>query len=199
MKIIKTSKGLEMPIQVFIVLFVLLAVAMLVLQMVSQQFQQQTEQMKKEEMKRAYQQRLGSMKETCSSLCQTANSEGTLASKAAYCAKSFTQGLDITQNALTQDYTEKFLVGIGICEDQLYCFHIYPCEVGTAKLNAKKCIEILCSYWDSQGFSEEEKNNALREFIKPGKCFDNQKNHWYVRLFDKDGDGKVSESEVTCS
>ncbi|MEM0360572.1 MAG: hypothetical protein QXK06_04525 [Candidatus Diapherotrites archaeon] len=200
------SKGMEMPIQIFIILFVLLAVAMLVLQMVSQQFAERQKKLKEEEMKRAYNEKLASMNETCSNLCAQANSDGSLSSKVAFCAKKFEDGLDITKNSMTGDYTEEFsnIFGVGICEDMIYCPHTHSCKIGGGTaLTMDTCKTIMCQYFANQGFTQDERTEKLRQFIRPGNCYfekaSNVPNHWYTRLFDKDGSKTVDlNSEVVC-
>ncbi|MCX6801696.1 MAG: hypothetical protein NT067_01140 [Candidatus Diapherotrites archaeon] len=198
------SKGMEMPIQIFITLFVLLAVAMLVLQMVSEQFKQQQAKIAQEQQKRQLDQDFQSMRENCASLCANANSDPTLTSKANYCAKSFTNGVDITLDGLKTDYTENLLPGIGICEDRIYCPHIYTCEMGSGQtLTMQKCKDAMCAFWASQSFTTARMNEALNQFVQPGSCYTanpaNQKNHWYTLLFDTSKNGVVEPAtEVKC-
>ncbi|MCD6399419.1 hypothetical protein J7L85_01360, partial [candidate division WOR-3 bacterium] len=82
----------------------------------------------------------------------------------------------------------------------IYCPQLIKCGVG-ATLSMESCKTILCNYWKQQGFTAEQASEKLRQFLKPGSCYDNNMpNHWYTHLFDKDGDGKVDVStEVTCS
>ncbi len=198
------QKGMEMPIQIFIVLFVLLAVAMLVLQMVSQQFQEQQKKMAKEERIRQYAQQLEGMKEKCNSLCATVNAEASLRAKADYCKEKFTEGLDATKDGDTMDYTEDLMIGIGACEDMIYCPHIHECAVGgSSDFTMEKCKEILCNYWDSKNISTARKKELLADFIDPGKCYNNlsaedKGHHWYTLLFDKDLSGTVDVNEMVC-
>ena len=196
------NKGMEMPIQIFITLFVLLAVAMLVLQMVSTQFSTQTTEMEKQQRAQKLQAQKNRMKDICSSLCKEANRVDDLRSKAAFCKYSFTEGLDLTMNGLTTDYDESELVGIGLCEDRIYCPLIYTCDVGGLTLNMQNCKNILCAFWQSQGFSPQKQKDLLMEFIQPGSCYHsltNKANHWYTILYDTDGSGTVdTNSEVKC-
>jgi hypothetical protein len=191
---------MEMAIQVFIVLFVLLAVAMLVLQMVSTQFSEQQRKLEEQRRKQELESKLADMRGTCNTLCTQANSESTLQAKARFCIQAFKEGIDLTLNGATNDYDESFLVGTGICEDAIYCPQLIECNVG-AKLDMSSCKSILCSYWKSQGFTDEQIIEKLKQFIQPGSCYDNNKpNHWYTRLFDVDGDGTVDlATEVRCS
>ncbi|MCD6478813.1 MAG: hypothetical protein J7L44_02895 [Candidatus Diapherotrites archaeon] len=195
------KRGMEMAIQVFIILFVLLAVAMLVLQMVSTQFSEQQRKLEEQRRKQALESKLADMRGTCNTLCTQANSEGTLKAKARFCIKAFRDGVDLTLNGATNDYDESFLVGTGICEDAIYCPQLVDCDVGT-KLDMTACKAILCSLWKSQGFTDEQISEKLKQFVQPGSCYSdpiNKPNHWYTRLFDADGDGTVDPAtEVRC-
>ena len=191
---------MEMAIQVFIILFVLLAVAMLVLQMVSSQFSEQQKKLEEQRRKQERESKLAEMKGTCNTLCTQANSENTLLAKARFCIHAFRDGIDLTLNGTTNDYDEKYFAGaVGVCEDAIYCSQLVECNVGT-KLDMTACKAILCSLWKSQGFTDEQISEKLKQFLHPGDCYDNNKpNHWYTRLFDTDGDGKVDPAtEVKC-
>ncbi|MCX6802037.1 MAG: hypothetical protein NT067_02885 [Candidatus Diapherotrites archaeon] len=149
-------------------------------------------------------QQLQAMKDTCASLCAKANSDASLESKGAYCTKTFTEGFDVTQNGLTVDYTYNLLPTIGVCEDRIYCPLAYDCQVGGSKaLTMQKCREILCEYWGGLGFTAAQKQEKLRQFIQPGKCYSNAdvnqvKDHWYTMLFDSSKNGVVEPEEITC-
>jgi len=155
-----------------------------------------------EENLRRYEEQRQKLTEQCSSLCAKANSDASLISKAQYCAKSFEEGLDVTRNSLLMDYTEEFIVAIGICEDRIYCPQAYDCEIGGGTtLTMQRCKELICAYWDSVGDTPEQKDEKLKTVIEPGACYSNPENqprHWFTSLFDSDGDGWVSEEEISC-
>ncbi len=176
------QKGMEMAIQIFIVLFVLLAVSMLVLQLVSTQFTEQESKLKDVQRKAAFDQQMSKNRSECESLCNM----GTLEEKAKFCIKNFNFSQDETLSNYNQ---EDFIAGVGVCEDRVYCNMITTCKSGNQVLDMQTCKIILCNYWASKA-GDEKKEALLKQFIKPGACYDNltpeQKElHWYKLYFNE--------------
>jgi hypothetical protein len=162
------QRGMEMAIQIFIVLFVLLAVAMLVLQLVSTQFSQNENQLKEVQEKNA----LASKIKTAQVDCQTL-ARGTKDQQVAYCLKSFS----FTEKTVGVGYLEDLVPGIRVCEDKIYCVHL------TGENTMASCVTTLCDYWmNTQGMLAAEATKLLRQYITPGKCTWDVTNSWYKIL-----------------
>lgn len=167
------QRGMEMPIQIFIVLFVLLAVGMLVLQMFQQQIGNSAEQLQAQTNQRQMQAEMLSKQQFCQSRCGC----DALEKKAEFCFSKLDGGVNFDGKGMPTDFYEKG--GIGLCEDSVYCSHLTDCK---CDLTIANCVTVLCSYWQTQGLGNETMNNKLREFYKPGNCaFSDEKksSFWY--------------------
>jgi hypothetical protein len=200
------SKGMEMPIQIFITLFVLLAVAMLVLQMVTQQIGTQTNTVKVWQASESFKNAVAKIQSECSDLCSKANSDSSLLPKVNFCTKSFPGGLELTGNAITNEYDQVYLGGVGICEDSIYCPVVTTCKLGgSMQLNMDQCRVVMCQYWTDHKFDDARKKELLLQFWQPGICYNpadlnSTKYHWYTSLFDSSKDGKIDPvTEIKCS
>lgn len=156
------QRGMEMAIQIFIVLFVLLAVSMLVLQLVSTQFTQNETQLKDVQKKAAFDQKLKTNMVTCDSLCT-----GTEAQLVSYCMTTF----DFREGTIPLQDDKKYLPGIGVCDDRVYCNQITTCGSGTSELTMEKCKAILCAYWKNQFNDATKATQLLKTYIRPGGCY----------------------------
>lgn len=170
------QKGMEMAIQIFIVLFVLLAVSMLVLQLVSTQFTQNETQLQDVQKKAAFDQEFKTNQVTCDSLCT-----GTEAQLMSYCMTAF----DFREGTLAEYNDTKFLPGIGVCTDRVYCNQITTCGAGSSELTMAKCAKLLCTKWTAQLGSKDKATGLLRKYIIPGECtYDKATQiHWYDLTF----------------
>lgn len=83
--------------------------------------------------------------------------------------------LDINWNGKRGERNVGNLVeGIPLCEDGIYCFHIYPdCRCGTYQLTPANCLKLLCTYYTQTlgWLSQEQAINAIKRDINPGTCF----------------------------
>ena len=188
------QKGMEMAVQIFIVLFVLLAVAMLVLQMVGQQFTTQTAKLEEQQRLERIRTQKAAAKSACDELC----SQGGTDSYALFCMKNFSF---VPEGFGTMYNNTDFVPGIGVCEDRVYCNQLTTCKVGTVQLNMDRCTNILCDYWSNQGVADADLDAKLREFMKPGKCWDasltdtDKENHWFTYAFDSNADGTIDDDK----
>ncbi len=180
--------GIEMALQVFIVLFVLLAVAMLVLQMLQ-------ENTPKEEIIGIMndieaKMTLNKWEQTCKALCNGAK-RGSLKDMRSYCVTRFTS--DKYDNKAI-DFDGRNGIGFNdtrdpawpFCEDTVYCWTITDCyiEHTGVRLNPQTCLGLLC-----------DQNIDVTPYFEPGKCYNNlnteeKARHWYSRLFGVDGTPK---------
>ncbi len=169
------SKGMEMAIQIFIVLFVLLAVSMLVLQLVSQQFTSNQDQLVQQQREQAYQQQKKELQTTCSAFL----SSGKPMDQAAYCMKKFSLAGD---GSLVSSYIQDDFGLMGFCDDAIYCFII------DQKIKPNDCVPIICNYLKSLGVTKENATKTLQDGLVPGSCdYENEVMHWYNLGFSEEG------------
>jgi hypothetical protein len=194
------NKGTEKPIEIFIALFVILAVAMVLLQIVSEYITKGTGEMDE----RARKERIEQLKAEALAQCRQECPEDCLSlqERAQYCiALAETdgeQGFDVDGDNIRNDYVKDILVGIGICEDQIYCYQLMGDECGCGKLRPEDCVEILCSWWDSEGVDPDKADDLLNRYIQAGKCTmseEEEELHWYYMMIDR---LDVDEGELTC-
>lgn len=182
------SRGMEMAIQIFIVLFVLLAVSMLVLNLVSEQFESQGNEIDKFNQDQAKENKINKFKTTCNSYCNS----NQVAEKAKYCLETLS-----LSDELVPSFNKEFQAGIGVCEDKIYCSMITNCS----GLSMTNCKALLCNYWASQSLDANTQNNLLETYITPGKCYNtlqpSEKSlHWFGINFDKNYNGTI---DTLCS
>jgi hypothetical protein len=178
------QKGLELPIQIFIILFILLSVAILVLQLVTTQIEQQSSKLEEE----AARAEAVNLKKTQESQCQQACKCDSQQAKAQFCIKLVEgDGLDLDGDGFANSFDTSLLLGDGVCEDRVLCSQLTGCECGPQKLNFVNCKEILCQFWDDQGLTIVQQNARISEFYKPGACYDTTDNtptnHWFNTVF----------------
>ena len=176
------QRGMEMAIQIFIVLFVLLAVSMLVLQLVSTQFTEQQNKLKDQQKKSA----IGQMAKTSAAECESLCTDGSEDKLAQYCIKYF----DFTSGSAVSAFDQtNFKAGVGVCDDRVYCTMLTSCTLPNgSQVSAQSCKNILCNYW-SKNFGADRANKLIDEFIAPGQCYGNISEeqrlyHWYNMYYD---------------
>ncbi len=158
------KKGVEMALQIFIVLFVLLAVSMLVLQLVSEQFSKRSQDLEETQRKQAYETKVNEARSDCRNLCIGKSTEN----NAQFCLKYY----DLTPTGAAP-YDENYLMpGFSVCTDRIYCPQlITDCFVGDKPLTMADCKTIVCNYWKTTGVTAGAiLNSKLQQFIKPGTC-----------------------------
>ncbi len=106
----------------------------------------------------------------CSNLCEDYNQD-----KSSYNALRFCQHkikIDIDGDArVGQEGAYGVLVGIPLCEDGIYCFHIKECGSGTVALDAKRCLLDMQRYYKSErGLTEETSNQIIKRMVHYGTC-----------------------------
>ncbi|MDO8624982.1 MAG: hypothetical protein Q7R47_02780 [Candidatus Diapherotrites archaeon] len=179
------KRGIDMAIQVFVVLFVLLAIAMLVLRLVSEQTSQQIKVLN-EEAKKA---ELSKIKSQCDQVC--VNSCDSPQSQVGYCLRLIESSLydkgamDFSGDGFTTSFVDEeagqFSGGLyGLCEDRVYCSQLSPCKCGNKMLDMRNCFNVVCDYWSRQGANIEE---LMTKFFPAPVCDmsdDQLQRHWIV-------------------
>ncbi len=189
----KMKRGVEMAIQIFIVLFVLLAVAMLVLQLVTTQFSKQQASISKLQQQQQLAQQTANAQAECNNACVC----DTLSDEASYCTKLVSGGLDALGDGNLNQYTDKAIIGVGACENNIYCSQVSSCTCGGLQLTMKNCISIICQQLSADGVPANLQTQKLQEFIHllptaPATCVDpttgqqattNESGSWYMSLY----------------
>ncbi|MBN2517750.1 MAG: hypothetical protein JXB14_02815 [Candidatus Altiarchaeota archaeon] len=185
MKLIKSIKGSEKPIEIFVALFIILTVAMVLLQMFQGQISERTEELSQLAKEQKLEQSKQKAKTVCNRLCSDADD---LKGRAAYCLESVEdveqEGIDLDMDGIPGEYDDSLLGGLGICEDKIYCPHLQSC--GGVK-SMKDCVTILCAYWTQTGMTAEEATNVLKSKVSPGTCFNaldpaEKSLHWFTKV-----------------
>ncbi len=169
----KSRKGTEKPIEIFVALFIILAVALVMLKL----FQSQISDKQKELSDVAQAQKTKELRQTviqaCSDKCvEASNSQCSMQSLASLCLTNskdvLAQGeyLDLNNNK-NPDLDRTLLAGVGVCEDRVYCFHLMR-SCCNREISAASCKTILRNYWDSQKLDVD----AWMATVTAGTCQD---------------------------
>lgn len=103
--------------------------------------------------------RLANEEITCRQLCsQFINNNFDKLSAVEYC-KHFV-GIDINENGDIRDYFEYRT--FDICEDHIYCFHMYDCRWDVGKLDFNRCLQIMCEFYTESKGGQTQAETYLR-------------------------------------
>lgn len=113
----------------------------------------------------------------CETLCDNFRKDCSPSAAVAFCeAKA---SVDLNKNTRTGEKGVGNLVaGVPLCEDGVYCFHIYPeCDCGTT-LTSTECLQYLCNYYEgSVGYDPETSMKAIQSEVGYGSCNPNTVNN----------------------
>jgi hypothetical protein len=174
---IRNRKGTEKPIEIFVALFIILAVALVMLKL----FQSQISEKQKELADVQQEQKSKELREkvelSCQEKCTQASNNGcSLQSLASLCIFGSPQVLAQDQfvdlnNDKLNGYDDTLLAGIGVCEDNLYCFHVMG-SCCAREISARSCRTILHDYWLNKGIISSDADMATRlgQLVPAGSC-----------------------------
>ena len=160
------KKGLN-ALELIFTLFVLIVVVLVVIRMFVQKMK--IDQIKPvEDITESY--NYYAALSECNNLCEDYTQD-----KSSYNALRFCQhkvSIDIDGDGRPgQEGAYGVLVGIPLCEDGIYCFHIKQCGSGTVALDAKRCLLDMQRYYKiERGLTEETANQIIRRMINYGTC-----------------------------
>ncbi len=177
---VRSRKGTEQPIEIFVALFVILAVALVLLKLFQGQISQKQKELTKFEQEQKLQDSLASARQYCNQKCtEVANDGCSLTSRASFCVAKIKKFIDLNANG-ANDYDTTFFPGLLVCEDGIYCHRLVSCTCNL-NLDFKGCVSTLCSFWANQGFSSAEATAKLRQLLNPGSCPEGYTNEdsWY--------------------
>lgn len=84
----------------------------------------------------------------CQSLCSDYLGSGDVAAAAKFCYTKLTGDTDLNRNGRIDAFPADTKL-LDICEDGVYCFHVYTCNTDNGKLDWGDCRQILCNaYYD---------------------------------------------------
>ncbi|MFH1510989.1 MAG: cohesin domain-containing protein [Candidatus Woesearchaeota archaeon] len=174
-----SKKATDKPIEIFVALFIVLAVAMVILQMFSGQISAKAKELKSIEQANALKREVAEAKQLCQEKCtNTLENDCSDMMRAQFCITYVAGGLDLNGNGIMNDYDHDFLGGVGVCEDRIYCPQIVNC-ICKQELTTRNCIQILCTYWKSQGVGTADLDLAMAKYVSPGTCnYTNKPQHW---------------------
>ena len=185
------KKGTEKPIEIFVALFVILAVALVMLKLFQNQVTQQQSEIDEIKQKQAQSDLFQNARTYCQDKCSQATSNdcspANLASLCISYGSDVLQGLeflDLDQDG-TNGYDDKYLAGVGLCEDKVPCHAIID-TCCSKTINYETCKGILKSYWgDSLNLDDAQVEAKFAALVQPGECYsgltDAQKEfHWYT-------------------
>jgi len=130
----------------------------------------------------------------CEALCIKAQNGKSLE----YCTTYF-EGNDWNNNGIPNE-----IVSVGakvmwdVCEDRVYCFHVYDCSWATGKIGMEECRNLLCEAGREKYGDDESASDYVMGLIQEGSCNTaslDPKERWiYSKFADLDGDGSLSGS-----
>lgn len=132
----------QMSLEMIIGLLILLVVAAVVINL----FLNNTRGIGAQQYKQALQYR--NFKAQCESLCSDYLSSGNVAAAAKFCYTKLSGDTDLNRNGKVDAFQADTKI-LYICEDDIYCFHVYSCTSDTGKIDWADCRQILCNaYYD---------------------------------------------------
>jgi hypothetical protein len=209
MRLSRSKRGTDKPIEIFIALFVILAVAMVILKMFSSQIEQKKNEMEVEQQKQKAIQAQEDLNSFCDTKCSAAMR--TLKDKVTFCTSYYPDMIDINKNSIA-DYTMALDNIQGYCEDRIYCAAFRPC----GSLDIKNCKQLVCDYVANtfgvaeprqraqRVFGYDDRSDTYGGFFQPGACWnrltnEQKRNHWFNILLQADDILANQDSGVKCS
>jgi len=122
-------------------------------------------------------------KSECESYCSNFKISGTKATLAKYCYTKLTGDTDLNRNAMVDSLPADTKI-LEICEDSIYCFHIYECRTDTDLIDWDDCREIVCqSYYDVYKDWDKVDEKVLELFPSEGSCNLPEGENWWEFYF----------------
>jgi len=214
----QNSFKLFTAIEIVFIIFILVVVVLIVIQMVTKYVNPQRISPFVESAEKLA--KYNEMKKYCDDLCNNirtaSNDRDRIAAMVDWCIAQITdKGKNYID--LVEDGVRGFVVirGEPYCEDGLYCFNLFSCDVGI-RLDMKECRRILCEYYvNVLGESTLRASKYIKqELIKPGTCslssdvlggrkpLYNTSKWWHQKLFNitiKDKNGNTIQVEDFCA
>ncbi|HIH25117.1 TPA: hypothetical protein HA251_08850 [Candidatus Woesearchaeota archaeon] len=181
----RNRKGTEKPIEIFVALFIILAVALVMLKLFQSQIADKQKELADVTQEQKTKEMLSKVRQACSDKCVEASnnqcSPAALASLCMYNSRKVPGAAEFIDldNDQKSGMDTTLLAGVGVCEDQIYCFHLVENCCGR-EISAQSCKAILSDYWSSKpGLGTI--SSLLGSNVPPGKCASPTipATHWY--------------------
>jgi hypothetical protein len=171
---IRSKRGTEKPIEIFIALFVILAVSLLVLRLFQTQIQGTTDDLSEYQAEQQRNQLKTTFEAQCRTVCSTAQNERgcSLDALVQVCIQNSNrilsgQYIDLNRDNRVNYDTESY-GGVGVCENNIPCF----LEISTCcgeRLTPERCEELLCQRAEQLGYDgSSDRPNAEDIFEATG-------------------------------
>ena len=120
-------------------------------------------------------------KQQCEAQCNEYEASGTRAAAAKYCSTKFKGATNLKQDLLNKPIPSDTKIGLSICPDAIYCFHVQQCETDAGVIDWADCRAVLCqAYYDT--YSDYGKaSQKVQELIpNSGNCNLPANENWYT-------------------
>jgi len=151
----------QMSLEMIIGLLILLVVAAVVINL----FLNNTRGIGVQQYKQALQYR--NFKAQCESLCSDYLGSGNLAAAAKFCYTKLTGDSDLNRNGKVDAFAADTKL-LNICEDAIYCFHVYSCNSDNGKIDWSDCRQILCNAYNEVYQNYNDANNKVKAIFANG-------------------------------
>jgi hypothetical protein len=122
-------------------------------------------------------------KSQCESYCNEFKLSGSRAMLSKFCSKKLQGDTDLNRNGMVDEIPADTKV-LDICEDAVYCFHVYECKGDSGSIDWDDCRRVVCdSYYDVYE-NIETTNQKVRElFPSEGGCQLPPSDNWWYGYF----------------
>ena len=151
----------QMSLEMIIGLLILLVVAAVVINL----FLNNTRGIGAQQYKQALQYR--NFKAQCESMCNDYLGSGNLAGAAKFCYTKLTGDTDLNRNGKVDAFAADTKL-LNVCEDAIYCFHVYSCTSDNGKLDWADCRQILCNAYYEVYQNYNDANSKVKSIFANG-------------------------------
>jgi len=120
-------------------------------------------------------------KQQCAALCSEYEASGTRAAAAKYCSTKFRGVTNLKQDLLNKPLPSDTKIGLSVCPNAIYCFHVQQCETDAGVIDWADCRAILCqAYYDTYNDYGKASQKVQEIIPNAGNCNLPQNENWYT-------------------
>ena len=171
----RSRKGTEKPIEIFVALFIILAVALVMLKLFQSQIADKQKELSDVQQEQRAKELISKVHQACSDKCvEASNNQCNPAALASLCMynSQITLGknefVDLN-NDKVNDMDITLRAGIGVCEDKIYCFHVLN-SCCAREISAQSCKDIIVNYYIGQGQTAANSAALYSSLVNAGTC-----------------------------